>query len=139
MAIDKREDSGSRLIDASHLFPVSEFGIGIRNDSYLRGFTYAIHLVVCAPLATRSRQGCPCACSVARDKASYQGCTDLMGVRGSTGSAQSSLGTHHTHYSAAELAHLIEAANRVCDAGSRKTPTLVILKKQAPAAVAASA
>ena len=33
-----------------------------------------------------------------------------------------------THYSAAELANLIEAANKVCDAGSRKTPALVILK-----------
>jgi integrase len=34
-----------------------------------------------------------------------------------------------THYSAAELANLIDAANKVCDAGSRKTPALVILKK----------
>lgn len=40
MAFDKRADRGLRLIDASHLFPVSEFGIGIRKDSYLRGFTY---------------------------------------------------------------------------------------------------
>jgi len=44
-----------------------------------------------------------------------------------------------THYSAAELANLIKAANRVCEGGSRKTPALVILKKQAPAAVATSA
>ena len=44
-----------------------------------------------------------------------------------------------THYSAAELANLIETANRVCEGRSRKTPALVILKKQAPAAVATSA
>ena len=35
-----------------------------------------------------------------------------------------------THYSAAELANLIEAANRVCESGSRKTPALVILKNK---------
>jgi len=44
-----------------------------------------------------------------------------------------------THYSAAELANLIEAANRVCEGGSRKTPALVILKKQALAGATASA
>jgi hypothetical protein len=31
-----------------------------------------------------------------------------------------------THYSAAELASLLEAANRVCEAGSRKTPAVVV-------------
>ena len=30
-----------------------------------------------------------------------------------------------THYSAAELANLIEAANRVCESNSRKSPALV--------------
>lgn len=44
-----------------------------------------------------------------------------------------------THYSAAELTSLLEAANRVCEAGSRKTPALVVRKRQAPAAIAASA
>ena len=44
-----------------------------------------------------------------------------------------------THYSAAELANLIDAANKICEMGVRKMPTLVIMKKQAPAAVAASA
>ena len=44
-----------------------------------------------------------------------------------------------THYSAAESDSLIEAANRVCEGNVRKMPTLVILKKKAPAAVAASA
>jgi integrase len=61
---------------------------------------------------------------------SFEDRQDLLGHRS---------GRITTHYSAAELANLIEAANRVCDAGSRKTPALVILKKQAPAAVAASA
>ena len=44
-----------------------------------------------------------------------------------------------THYSAAELQSLLDAANRVCDEGSRKTPALVVLKRKAPAAIAASA
>ena len=61
---------------------------------------------------------------------SFEDRQDLLGHRS---------GRITTHYSAAELANLIEAANRVCEAGSRKTPALVILKKQAPAAVAASA
>ena len=61
---------------------------------------------------------------------SFEDRQDLLGHRS---------GRITTHYSAAELANLIEAANKVCDAGSRKTPALVILKKQAPAAVAASA
>jgi integrase len=33
-----------------------------------------------------------------------------------------------THYSAPELRNLIEAANKVCEKKSHKTPTLVILK-----------
>ena len=33
-----------------------------------------------------------------------------------------------THYSAAELGNLIEAANRVCGTRSRKSPALVVLK-----------
>jgi integrase len=35
-----------------------------------------------------------------------------------------------THYSAAELRNLIEAANKVCDDGSRKSPALVLLKQR---------
>jgi integrase len=35
-----------------------------------------------------------------------------------------------THYSEAELAHLIEAANKVCGTQSRKSPALVIIKKK---------
>jgi len=44
-----------------------------------------------------------------------------------------------THYSAAELANLIDAANRVRESSDRKMPTLVMLKQKAPAPVAASA
>jgi hypothetical protein len=36
-----------------------------------------------------------------------------------------------THYSAPELEELIEAANRVCDGKSGKTPALVVLKQKA--------
>ena len=36
-----------------------------------------------------------------------------------------------THYSAAELENLIEAANRVCGENSRKSPALVLLKQNA--------
>jgi len=36
-----------------------------------------------------------------------------------------------THYSAAELTNLIEAANRVCGEKSRKSPALVLLKTKA--------
>ena len=35
-----------------------------------------------------------------------------------------------THYSQAELENLIDAANKVCSEGSRKSPALVILKKK---------
>ena len=34
-----------------------------------------------------------------------------------------------THYSAAELQNLIEAANRVCGEGSRKSPVMVVLRR----------
>jgi len=36
-----------------------------------------------------------------------------------------------THYSAAELQNLIKASNRVCETGSRKSPALVLLKRNA--------
>jgi integrase len=39
-----------------------------------------------------------------------------------------------THYSAAELENLIDAANRVCEADSRKIPALVVLKQKAAVA-----
>jgi integrase len=35
-----------------------------------------------------------------------------------------------THYSAAELTNLIEAANRVCGENCRKSPALVLLKQK---------
>lgn len=35
-----------------------------------------------------------------------------------------------SHYSAAELAELLEAANSVCEGKSRKTPALVVLKQK---------
>lgn len=35
-----------------------------------------------------------------------------------------------THYSAAELSNLIEAANRVCETDSRKSPALVVLQRK---------
>jgi integrase len=61
---------------------------------------------------------------------SFEDRQDLLGHRS---------GRITTHYSAAELANLIDAAKKVCEVGVRKMPALVILKKQAPAAVAASA
>ena len=33
-----------------------------------------------------------------------------------------------THYSAAEISNLIEAANKVCQAASRKSPAIVLLR-----------
>jgi integrase len=39
-----------------------------------------------------------------------------------------------SHYSAAELGNLIEAANTVAAQGSRKSPALVVLKKKAASA-----
>ncbi|MDZ4200949.1 MAG: tyrosine-type recombinase/integrase [Gallionella sp.] len=44
-----------------------------------------------------------------------------------------------THYSAAELENLIEAANSVCSTQSRKSPALVMLKQKAATARAATA
>ena len=61
---------------------------------------------------------------------SFEDRQDLLGHRS---------GRITTHYSAAELANLIEAANRVCESSARKMPTLVMLKQKAPAPVAASA
>ncbi len=36
-----------------------------------------------------------------------------------------------THYSAGEISTLIEAANKVCQAGSRKSPALLLLRREA--------
>ena len=36
------------------------------------------------------------------------------------------------HYSAAQLQNLFDAANRVCDAGSRESRALAMLKRRAP-------
>lgn len=44
-----------------------------------------------------------------------------------------------THYSAAELYSLIEAANQVCGENSRKSPALVLLKQKAVTAVVLNA
>ena len=52
---------------------------------------------------------------------SFEDRQDLLGHRS---------GRITTHYSQAELANLIEAANRVCTQDSRKSPALVLLKKQ---------
>src|SRR5690349_5712333 len=54
---------------------------------------------------------------------SFEDRQDLLGHRS---------GRITTHYSAAELASFLEAANRVCEAGSRKSPALVVLKRQVP-------
>ena len=56
---------------------------------------------------------------------SFEDRQDLLGHRS---------GRITTHYSAAELGNLIEAANRVCAEGSRKSPALVMLKRQAASA-----
>ena len=61
---------------------------------------------------------------------SFEDRQDLLGHRS---------GRITTHYSGAELESLLQAANRVCEGNARKMPTLVVLKKQAPAARAASA
>ncbi len=61
---------------------------------------------------------------------SFEDRQDLLGHRS---------GRITTHYSAAELQNLLDAANRVCEEGSRKTPALVLLKRKAPAAMLASA
>ena len=51
---------------------------------------------------------------------SFEDRQDLLGHRS---------GRITTHYSAAELANLIDAANKVCEVGVRKMPTLVILNR----------
>ena len=56
---------------------------------------------------------------------SYEDRQDLLGHKS---------GRITTHYSAAELENLIEAANRVCGENSRKSPALVLLKQKAVAA-----
>ena len=61
---------------------------------------------------------------------SFEDRQDLLGHRS---------GRITTHYSAAELGNLIDAANRVCEGSVRKMPTLTVLKRQAPAPTAASA
>jgi hypothetical protein len=53
---------------------------------------------------------------------SYEDRQDLLGHKS---------GRITTHYSAAELENLIEAANRVCGESSRKSPALVLLKQKA--------
>ena len=69
-------------------------------------------------------------CDISAAGVSFEDRQDLLGHR----SARIT-----THYSAAELQSLLEAANPVCEAGSRKTPALVMLKRKAPTAVAVSA
>ncbi len=54
MAFDTRADRGLKLIDASHLFPASDFGIGVRRSNYLRGFAYRF-IELYAPQWTRDR------------------------------------------------------------------------------------
>ena len=41
MAFDARRDRALRAIDASHLFEPNTIHIGIRQNHYLRGYTYA--------------------------------------------------------------------------------------------------
>jgi integrase len=55
---------------------------------------------------------------------SYEDRQDLLGHKS---------GRITTHYSAAELQNLIEAANQVCGENSRKSPALVLLKQKAAA------
>ncbi|MDQ2916051.1 MAG: LysR substrate-binding domain-containing protein [Pseudomonadota bacterium] len=54
IAFDARADRGLKLIDASHLFPASDFGIGVRRSNYLRGFAYRF-IELYAPQWTRDR------------------------------------------------------------------------------------
>ncbi len=44
-----------------------------------------------------------------------------------------------THYSAPELEELLDAANRVCETKSGKTPAMVVLKQKAPTATTVTA
>ena len=53
MAYDPKRDSHLRAIDASHLFEPSTTRIGIRKNSYLRGYTYDF-IEMFAPHLTRS-------------------------------------------------------------------------------------
>jgi integrase len=50
---------------------------------------------------------------------SYEDRQDLLGHKS---------GRITTHYSSAEISNLIEAANKVCEKESRKSPALVILR-----------
>ncbi len=59
---------------------------------------------------------------------SFEDRQDLLGHRS---------GRITTHYSEAELQNLLEAANKVCGDGSRKSPGVVLLKKRAPTALRA--
>lgn len=61
---------------------------------------------------------------------SYEDRQDLLGHKS---------GRITTHYSAAELQNLIDAANRVCGENSRKSPALVLLKQKAARASAVTA
>ena len=61
---------------------------------------------------------------------SFEDRQDLLGHRS---------GRITSHYSAAELTSLIEAANKVVGQGSRKSPALVMLKKKAANAIAVTA
>jgi integrase len=61
---------------------------------------------------------------------SFEDRQDLLGHRS---------GRITTHYSAAELQNLLEAANRVCEEKCGKSAALTIPKRKAPAATAASA
>ena len=52
MAYDPKRDTHLRAIDASHLFEPSTTRIGIRKNSYLRGYTYEF-IEMFAPHLTR--------------------------------------------------------------------------------------
>jgi len=41
MAVDEREDSDLKVLDASHLFPPSTTAIGIPRGAYLKGYVYS--------------------------------------------------------------------------------------------------
>lgn len=53
MAFDRKRDRGLRAIDASHLFEPNTIHIGIRQNHYLRGYTYAF-IEMFAPRLTRA-------------------------------------------------------------------------------------
>lgn len=48
MAFDPKRDPGTRLLDASHLFPANTSVIGIRRGSYLRTYAYRF-IELCSP------------------------------------------------------------------------------------------